>query len=94
MSPIADTVREMFHRAPEVFWAWLLFAVLPVLVPAVMVMFDRAVWASKARFAFACAAGLLGGPLLLVLLIGMPWFVWEVFLVRVVLDAYPATKPC
>lgn len=92
MNPVADTVVEMLHRMPEAFLAWGLFGVVPVLVPACVSVFVDARTSSKLKFTLSSAARLLGWPLLLVALFGLPWFVFELFLVPVLFDAYPVSK--
>lgn len=92
MNPVVDTVTAMFHRMPEAFLAWGLFCVVPVLVPACASVFVTARASSKLKFTLSSAARLLGWPLLLLALVGLPWFVFEIFLVPVLFDAYPVSR--
>ncbi len=92
MSPIADTISAMFDRAPAALWAWVLFGLVPVLVPGLASLFVKAPARSRLGFTLSCAARLLGWPLLCIALIGVPWALFELFLVPVLFDAYPVSK--
>jgi hypothetical protein len=92
MSPVADTISAMYDRAPEAFWAWVLFGLAPVLVPALVSIFVKSPPTSRIGFTLSSAARLLGWPVLAIGLIGLPWFVFELFLVPVLLDAYPMSR--
>uniref|UniRef100_UPI001E322B2A hypothetical protein n=1 Tax=Pelomonas sp. KK5 TaxID=1855730 RepID=UPI001E322B2A len=92
MSPIADTVGEMLTRMPEAFGAWLLFGLVPVLVLGILSIFTMAGSSSRLKFTLSAAARLLGWPVLFVVLLGLPWVAFELFLVPVMFDAYPFSR--
>lgn len=92
MSPITDTLTEMVARMPEAFVAWFLFGVLPVLVPATLATFVEARPSAKVQFTLSTAARLIGWPALLIALLVLPWFAFEMFPVPVLFDAYPASR--
>lgn len=92
MSPVADTISAMLDRAPEALWAWVLFGLVPVLVPGLAALFVKAPAWSRLGFTLSCAARLLGWPLLCIALIGVPWTLFELFLVPVLFDAYPVSR--
>jgi hypothetical protein len=92
MSPIADTFAELVARMPEVLAAWILFALVPVLVPGVLAMFMKGKLSTKMKFTLSVAARLLGWPVLLIAFVGLPWFAFEMFFVPVLFDAYPLSK--
>ncbi|HEY4083889.1 MAG TPA: hypothetical protein VGM81_24645 [Burkholderiaceae bacterium] len=93
MSPIADTVTALYDKAPEAFAAWVLFALLPVLIPALLLAFTTGRLTAKAKFVLSAAVRLLGWPTLFIALLGPPWFAFEVYLAPVILDAYPGSRP-
>ena len=92
MSPVFDTVAALYAKAPDAFAAWLVFCLLPMVVPAALVLFAKRGAGAKFAFVLSAAARLMGWPVLFLALVGVPLFVLEVFLMPVILDAYPASR--
>jgi len=92
MSPALDTAVEVLHRWPFEVTLWMLFALVPVLVPAVVATVKVPKGGRRAAFVVSSAARLVGYPVMLLLLLGVPWVVFEVVFVPVLLDAYPGSR--
>ena len=92
MSPVSDIISTLYDKAADVFGAWVLFALFPVLVPALLALFAKGQQTGKLKFALSAAARLFGWPTLFIALLGPPWFLFEVYLVPVILDAYPWSR--
>lgn len=72
MSPLADTLGTLYERMPEAFWAWAVFGLAPVLVPALVSLSFKERPSSRLAFTLSGAARLVGGPALALVLIGPP----------------------
>ncbi|WP_457425964.1 hypothetical protein [Roseateles sp. P5_E7] len=92
MSPVIDTLIEMFGREPLAFVLWAEAALLPVLLPMALAAARRPVLDQRRRFVLSAAVRIVGYPALVVLWVVVPWTAFELFLAPVVLDAYPASK--
>ena len=73
-------------------FAWCWFALLPVLVPAIVAIVQRRELRGKGAYVWPTAARILGYPALFILLVGVPCFVLEIWLVPVILDAHPGAR--
>ncbi|WIV99628.1 hypothetical protein [Kinneretia aquatilis] len=92
MTPVTDTLAVMFEKAPEAFAVWILFGLFPILVPAIWAVVIERGMPRRARFVVAAATRIVGQPALLIILVGVPFFVFELLLVPVILDAYPLSR--
>ena len=92
MSPFTDTVIALYEKAPDAFDAWVFFVLFPIIVPTVLALFAKRRVMEKSRFVLSTAAHLLGWPTLLVALLVLPCCVFEIYLLPVLLDAYPLSR--
>ena len=92
MTPVADTLAVLIEKAPEAFAAWILFGLVPILVPTVWALLSGSGMPRRVKFVVAAATRIVGRPALLIILVGVPCFVFELFLVPVVFDAYPVSR--
>jgi hypothetical protein len=92
MHSITETATALVASEPLGFLLWLEFAVLPVLVPLVVALARRQPFRQCLNHAWATAARTVGYPAAIILLLGVPWVAFELFLVPVLLDAYPGSQ--
>ena len=93
MNPGLDTLGALIKLAPAEVAAWLLFAVFPYIVLSGYVAFRRKALQRRLRFVLATSAQIFGYPTGLLLVVGVPWFVFELFFAHVLYEAYPVWRP-
>jgi hypothetical protein len=93
MNPVLTTVAMLLGRYTAEAFIWFEFALLPLLVPAVISIAMRSALAGRGLYVLPTAARIIGYPALATMLIFLPWAAFQIYLVPVILDAHPGTRP-